>query len=137
MGKNLIPLIAERLNVNIGEEFRLTWKTAKPVRFKFTLDKGLVKSEDFGATWCDASPALLELLLLGQVKLEKIPHEFRLGEKYWTYKGDEFQIVCDVWNGYASDYCRKACGVLFTTQSEAEQARITKYRELTGKELQQ
>ena len=57
------------------------------------------------------------------------------GEKYWTFKGDEFEISCDVWNGFASDYCRKACGVVFVTEAEAQQARIVKYRELTGKEL--
>lgn len=136
MGKNLIPLIAERLNVSIGEEFRLTWKSARPVRYKFVLDKGLMKTEDFGVTWCNASPALYELLLLGQVKIEKIPYEPKVGERYWTYKGDGFEVVCDVWNGYAIDYYRKACGVIFFSKEEASAALTVKYRELTGKELQ-
>jgi hypothetical protein len=71
---------------------------------------------------------------LGDVEVIKIPFEPQEGEYYWTYNGDAFCIVETDWTGFASEYCKKACGCIFRTEAEAIKARPAKYKELTGKE---
>ena len=61
---------------------------------------------------------------------------FAFEEAFRKAVEDGFEVVCDVWNGYAIDYYRKACGVIFFSKEEAATALTVKYRELTGKEFQ-
>lgn len=135
MSKNLIPIIAKELGVEIGEEF----KTASIAgRFKFNLD-GLLAEHKEGRvpTWLTASPLVLKLLITGRCEIIKLPFEPQEGECYWTYNGNDFGIVEIDWTGFASEYCKKACGCIFRTEAEAIKARPAKYKELTGKEWQE
>lgn len=70
MKKNLIEIIAQELGVEIGEEFGLTWKVQRPWRYKFDKARGLLITKDY-KNWERANLAMLDKLILGEVRLEK------------------------------------------------------------------
>lgn len=133
MAKNLIPLIAKELGLEIGEEFETTSIAGK---FKFNLDGLLAEHrEGGGSTWINASPLVLKLLITGRCEIIKLPFEPKYDEKYWTYNID-WQVDEWTWLSDAEDYCRKGIGCVFRTKEEAIAARPKRYKALTGKEWQ-
>ncbi len=72
--KNLIPLIAKELGVEMGEEFKVS---DRPYAFKFTDDR-LVSIEDDGGTY-NANYTFFELIS-GNEKIIKLPKKPKLTE---------------------------------------------------------
>lgn len=129
MGKNLIPIIAKELGVEIGEEFRIAGSPAIKYRFKNNKMEGQYTVND---DWEIATPLINSL---GDVEVIKLPFEPKEGDYYWTYAGDDFCIIRLNWNNrHVYDWMCKACGCVFRTEEEAIKARSAKYKELTGKE---
>jgi hypothetical protein len=136
MSKNIIPFIAEKLGVAIGEEFSL--KGYKEERFKF--DNTLFLRYDHeDKIWRGAAYEILGGLIYGSYEVDKPPFEPKDGEDYWTYMGDDdsWKIGCEIWAGAPYDYIHKACGCVFRSKEEALAARVIKFKELTGREWQE
>ena len=131
MSKNLIPLIAKELGVEIGEEFKLKGKDYK---YRFSDDEFQWYAPTNGVWTILGAKCDFCDLVHGWVGIIKLPFEPHKGEYYWTYNSDDFSIVETDWAGLAGEYCKKACGCIFRTEAEAIKARPAKYKELTGKE---
>ena len=131
MGKNLIPIIAKELGVEIGEEFKLAGSPT--IKYRFTNDQ--LKAQYTVDDGWETSMALINKL--GDVVVIKLPFEPKMGEYYWTYNSDNFSIVEHYWNGFVAEYCKKACGCVFRTKEAALAARPEKFKELTGREWQE
>ena len=128
MTKNLIPIIAENLGVEIGEEFAFETNVIDELVCRFT-DKEL-QMKKHTEEWVKAP---ISLNYFCQQKIIKLPFRPHKGEKFWTY--DMNWRICEwTWLDNFEDYCRKAMGCVFRTKEEAIATRPAKYRELTGKE---
>lgn len=130
MSKNLIPIVAKELGVEIGEDFEVGGSG----QYRFTETTLEFKHPDG-----HYSPAVLSFNRLNENEIIKLPFEPKSGETYWTYAGDEespygWRLHSEVWDGAAYDYIHKASGCIFRTEEEAIEARPAKYKELTGRE---
>lgn len=127
MSKNLIPIIAKELGVEIGEEFAI--KGIENTKYRFQNDA--LEVSTINTIWICSG---LHINRLAEIEIVKLPFTPHVGEYYWTYNSDDFSIVETDWAGLAGEYCKKACGCVFRTEEEAIKARPAKYKELTGKE---
>ena len=134
MNNNLISVIADHLNIKIGEEFKLIWEEGKTVnsRYKFDESVGLLSAENSKEVWTRPFSYVLQDIILGKCKIEKIPFEPKDGEKYWTFIGDWY-IHQEHWDNDAYDNIHKEAGCIFRTKEEALNALPLKYKEITGK----
>lgn len=125
MAKNLIPVIAKELGVEIGEEFEIK----DFGRYRFTETQlECVDCNDNG------SPSSFPLNSFLKAEIIKFPFEPKKGEEYWSYWQD-WAVTNFRWsNEYVNEYFRKATGCVFRTKEKALAARPAKYKELTGKE---
>lgn len=133
MGKNLIPVVANELSIEVGEVFRIEGDVGD---YRFT-EKGLEwRDDDKLAKWeiADAADSIVWDLIRGFSKVIKIPFEPRCKDKYWTYFYCNFMVGEEVWSNTASDYARQIVGIVFRTEQEAVKARPEIYKRLTGKE---
>lgn len=137
MTKNLIPLIAKGLGVEIGEEFEIKGMNNTKYRFgNDMLECSKKKQTSESTVWiCSA----LYLNRLAEIEIIKLPFEPKDGESYWTYDlfSTDFKPYAGCWGDCTKDYLRKNCGCVFRTEAEAIAARPAKYKELTGKEWEE
>lgn len=134
MGKNLIPIIAKELGVSIGEEFKLTHYDTK---WRFT-ENNLQFFNLFGPEedqgWLNALDETLGKVIMRKLQIIKPPFKPKLGQPYWTYRGDwepEWELK---WCGIAWELMALKAGCVFRTKEEALDARPEKFKELTGKD---
>lgn len=126
MTKNLIPVIAENLGVEIGEEFKLQGYLGS--KYRLNEDKLEV---NFGSEWLRSGLTINDLV---NSKAIKLPYKPKYGEQYWTYTGKTWNVAEELWEDRAVDCVRKHCGIVFRTEAEAIAARPAKHKELTGQE---
>ena len=129
MSKNLVPIIAKELGVEIGEEFQLVDKGLSGVVYRFTI-AGLERQSVTTGEW-----KMSEIMLnnfLGK-EITKLPFEPKTGDEYWTYS-ETWEVEDWVWTYDFLDLVYKRVGIVFRTKKEAIAARPDKYKELTGKE---
>lgn len=132
MAKNLIPIIAEKLGVEIGEEFKIREINANR-KWRFTENNLQFYDSQFQDDWVAVKPEFIGNLVLGNLEIIKLPYEPKMNEAYYTY-ADAWEPAGIIWNGNSWDYINKACGIVFRTEKEALATRPAKYKELTGKE---
>lgn len=133
MTKNLIPIIAKELGVEIGEEFETR---SIEGRFKLNLD-GLEYKESRASTWMKASPLVLKLLVTGHCEIIKLPFEPKVGEIFWTY-WINWSVTDFKWEDNKANFdFRKFCGCVFRTKEGALAARPVKFKEITGKDWEE
>lgn len=132
MSKNLIPIIAGKLNLEIGESFRIKNYEDYQFRFQNTTLQWLDTTASV-PEWIRADDEVLIELIYGNSEIIKPPFKPKYGEEYWTYYGSHFWVGEAIWHEEVADYERKAAGIAFRTEKEAIEARPGKYRELTGK----
>lgn len=135
MTKNLIPIIAKELGVELNEPFKIAGNGDS--LWRFTKTNFQFYDKHFQDDWVNVKPQGVVTLVMDTPKIIKLPFEPQDGEKYWTYKDTDFTISPDIWNGFAYDYMNKNCGCVFRTKEEAIKARPAKYKELTGKEWEE
>lgn len=133
MSKNLVPIIAKELGVEIGEEFNVTGY-AKTIRFKFD-ETGLLWIDECEKIWAYTDVSTFFRLIDGDVEIIKLPFEPKTGDEYWTYS-ETWEVEDWVWTYDFLDLVYKRVGIVFRTKEEAIEARPAKYKELTGKEWQ-
>ena len=126
MSKNLIPIIAKELGVEIGEEFKIKGITL--YKYRINNDKLEVKLLD--DKW---ETSTLSISLLGDIEIIKLPFEPKTGDEYWTYS-ETWEVEDWVWTYDFLDLVYKRVGIVFRTKEEAIKARPDKYKELTSKE---
>ena len=131
MDKNLMPLIAKELGVEIEEEFKIT--NDYDFYYKFTLNDLLVRDKN-EEDWYVSDDEVFIALIRGEEEILKLPFCPNYNEQYWTYKGGRFSTATDIWKGFTYDYISKACGCVFRTKEEAIRERPRIYKELTGKD---
>ena len=132
MTKNLIPVIAKELGVEIGEEFEVSAVPEVIYRFTETRLECVPVNSEF--RW---EPSTLSFNHLITTEIIKLPFKPKDCEDYWTYNFERFSIVKTCWRGTAMDYACKFAGIVFRTGKEALIARPAKYKELTGKEWEE
>ncbi len=130
MSKNLIPVIAKELGVKIGEDFNVTGY-AKTIRFKFE-ETGLLWIDECEKIWTYTDLSTFFRLIDGDVEIIKLPFNPVLHEEYWTYDRN-WNFVTVAWSNNFFDYIALKNGCVFRTHQEAHDARMTKYKELTGR----
>lgn len=126
MTKNLMPIIAKELGVEIGEEFELQGYPGS--KHRLNEDKLEVS---FGSEWIKSG---LTINALGNIEVIKLPYKPKYGDKYWTYVTPNFNIIEYPWTNCVLDFVLLKCGCCFRTKKEAVAARPAKYQTLTGKE---
>lgn len=131
MSKNLVPIIAKELGVEIGEEFNVTGY-AKTIRFKFD-ETGLLWIDECEKIWAYTDVSTFFRLIDGDVEIIKLPFEPKTGDEYWTYS-ETWEVEDWVWTYDFLDLVYKRVGIVFRNKEEAINARPAKYKELTGKE---
>ena len=136
---NLVPFIAEKLGVEIGEEFNakhanigkiLANSKEEPAIFKFGNDGLYAKCSDGRG---DFFLIGMRNFLKGDYEIVKLHFEPKLGEVYWFVSLRTKQVGFNVWIGRSWDYMAKYCGNCFRTEAEAEKHKFEIYEKLTGK----
>lgn len=130
MGKNLIPIIAKELGVEIGEIFRIE---QSDYFYRFSKER----LERRFPTGCEWNESTMTIGNLQYAEIVKLPYEPKYGDLYWTYWREDFSVIRDYWRNTTTDYAFKLAGIVFRTQGEALEARPAKYKELTGKEWEE
>lgn len=130
MAKNLIPIIAKELGVEIGEEFAI--KRQQLLKYRFNND--VLEFEIRDGVWERSGLLVTEL---NDIEVIKLPFKPKENEKYWTYFGDKFFVDYTVWANTPFDYGLESIGCVFRTKEEALAARPEKFKELTGKEWEE
>ena len=136
---NLIPEIAKRLGLEIGEEFELCEdldnNNLLENRYMFSNKSLICKYED---GWRVASDKTLRNIIEGYLKIVKLPFEPKEGEKYYFVSvKDSLTINEDIWRGTTKDYMCKYCGNCFRTIAEAEAHKYEIYEKLVGKKWEE
>ena len=80
MGKNLIPIIAKELGVEIGEKFEIDRIEGKFRFNQFRLQTEYQTGNSF--EWVDASDVIYQVLLMGSCEIIKLPFEPHINEYY-------------------------------------------------------
>ena len=142
MAKNLIPIIAEKLGVEIGEEFKLKYNRngndyivkncEKEKIYRFT-ETELEEQDYYNNDMWNGATFGLDNIVYGIYEIVKLPFKPQKDERYYTFAGS-WEITDTLWRNRPCDYGRKAINCVFRTQKEALKARPVKYKELTGKE---
>lgn len=135
MGKNLILDIADKLNLIVGEEFKISNQDEKTL-FRFT-ETWIECKEESDETWYEICDDVLLDLITGKTEIFKIPpepFEPKIGDLYYTYFGLNFEPNFTYAKEEAEFYQRKAAGCCFRNLRHAIIARPQKYKELTGKD---
>lgn len=132
MGKNLIPIIAKELGVELNEPFKIAGNGDS--LWRFTETNFQFYDKHFQDDWINVKPQSVATLVLETPEIIKLPFEPKEGEIFWTY-WTNWSVTDFEWedNNVNFDF-RKFCGCIFRTEAEAIKARPKKYKELTGKE---
>lgn len=86
MRKNYMAEVAKLLGVEVGESFKITSDTEGDYNnyYRFTENNCLEMSDD-GVEWkMTTAAALLKYILMGDIRIIKLPWKPRKGEKYYV-----------------------------------------------------
>ncbi len=121
MAKNLIPKIAQMLDVELGEEFKVD--KYDEMTFKFA-ENVLVARADFkGAKW-GITYVVLSELLGGNVEIIKLPWKPTMYEEYWTFGklGKKLIVGTLSWRELPYEILLFDKGWIYRTKEEAQAA---------------
>lgn len=123
MAKNLIPEIAKRLGVELGEEFKV--KGDDELTYRFDSD-GLKLTHDSGIELAkiSANVAFVDLVN-GKDEIIKLSWKPKFGDRYFgVFEFNGKLRICryDIWRGIIAEEAQYRCGWIFRTREEAETA---------------
>lgn len=120
MGKNLIPEIAKMFGVELGEEFKVVYKTGFEIICNFTKEGVFVHKGDSGKY----EKELLADIVCGKTKIVKMPWKPKKGDVYFTFvlMGDKWGVGSLHWGGFPNEYGSLEKGWVYRTKEEAEAA---------------
>lgn len=138
MNKNLIPIIAKMLDVEIGEEFKIKENDSLICDdydynnnnniYKFTKTEFLAKDVDDShgiESWL-SSPFMLESLITGHVSIVKLPWKPKKGDTYWSFiildDNNTWTVASYIWKDSINDLLLNRTGWIYNTFQEAKDA---------------
>lgn len=136
MSKNLFPQIAEMLNVDIGEEFKLQEIDNKIYKIELN---GFWQRTENQKCWDSMEGSFFELnaILMGKRTVVKLPWKPKKGETYYTFEifRGKWVVRSLWWTGAPCNYALLDKGWVFRTKEEAEDA-LTKVAAEMGVEYE-
>ena len=121
MSKNHMAEVAKIFGVELGESFKLTDDTHGDYHqyYQFTNKKGFETSLD-GVKWKTAAAEVLKDILMGDIRIVKLPWKPKMEEKY--YVPNIFDWDFYKYNFWLNDECDEKYykrGLVFKTKEEA------------------
>ena len=124
MSKNHMAEVAKIFGVELGESFKITSNTQGDYHnyYRFTENNCLEISDD-GVEWKTTIAAvLLKHILMGDIRIVKLPWKPREGEKYYVPRiaiRPEDRHYCYYWDNSGADIKRYDMGIVCKTPEEA------------------
>lgn len=121
MRKNCMAEVAKLLGVELMETFKIAYDIfgEHPKYYRFAEDVCLEASND-GGKWETADAGVLEDILMGDVRIVKLPWKPRIGEMYYfPDMGTSSLGSCLCWLGTETDKNLYDRGFVFQTIEEA------------------
>ena len=123
MSKNLFPQIAEMLNVDIGEEFKLQEIDNKIYKIELN---GFWQRTENQKCWDSMEGSFFELIaiLMGKRTVVKLPWKQKKGETYYTFEllNGKWIVHLLWWIDSPNEYALLDKGWVYRTKAEAETA---------------
>ena len=123
MSKNLFPQIAEMLNVDIGEEFKLQEIDNKIYKIELN---GFWQRTENQKCWDSMEGSFFELnaILMGKRTVFKLPWKPKKGETYYTFEllNGKWIVHLLWWAEVPCHYALLDKGWVYRTKAEAETA---------------
>lgn len=124
MSKNHMTEIAKLFEVELGEPFKLTDDTHGDYHryYQFTDKKGLETSVDGVNWWETAAAVVLRGILMGDIRIVKLPWKPQEGEKYYVPRiaiRPYDRHYCYYWDNSGVDIKRYDMGIVCKTPEEA------------------
>ena len=124
MRNNYMAEVAKLLGVELGESFKITSDTHGDYQnyYRFTEDNCLETSDD-GVEWkIINAEVLLKRILMGDIRIVKLPWKPREGEKYYVPRiaiRHYDRHYCYYWDNSGADIKRYDMGIVCKTPEEA------------------
>ena len=121
MRNNYMAEVAKLLGVELGESFKLTDDTHGDYHryYQFTDKKGFETSLD-GVKWKTAAAEVLKDILMGDIRIVKLPWKPKMEEKYYIPSIFDWDFY--KYNFWLNDECDEKYykrGLVFKTKEEA------------------
>ena len=137
---NLIPKIAEALDIGLDEPFEISTRDGYKICRFFVRGNGVAYLEKFNKEfnqWTQENTDEIGKIVVGAYLVRKLPFEPKYGEKYFVVSVVDKTVCPYIWEETTTDYCFKACGNCFRTEVEAEKHKYEIYEKLTGKKWEE
>ena len=124
MSKNCIMAgVAELLGVELGQSFKITDNTygIRQSYYRLTEENGCEISGD-NTSWVTVSAEVLKWLIMGDVRIVKLPWRPQIGEKYYIPRiaiRPYDRHYCYYWDNSGVDIKRYDMGIVCKTPEEA------------------
>ena len=121
MMANHMTEVAQMLGVEIGEVFKITDDTygIRQSYYRLTEENGCEISDD-NTSWVTVSAEVLKWLIMGDVRISKLPWKPHNGEFYFSPSPTRKSLrECLAWVGGENDNYRLNRGFVFRTPDEA------------------
>ena len=139
---NLIPKIAEALDIGLDEPFEISTRDGYKICRFFVRGNGVAYLEKFNKEfnqWTQENTDEIGKIVVGAYLVRKLPFEPKYGERYWyVYWTAENIGVTDIpFEDDDMHYHHKYCGNCFRTEKEAEAHKYEIYEKLTGRKWEE
>lgn len=120
MAKNLMCEICKMLGVELGEEFKVVYKTHFEIICNFTMAGLFVHKGDSGKY----EKELLADIICGKAEIVKLPWKLKKGDAYFSFvlMGDKWGVGSLHWGGFPNEYGLLEKGWVYRTCAEAQAA---------------
>lgn len=122
MRKNYMAEVAKLLGVELGESFKITSDTQGDYQnyYRFT-ENNCIEFSDDGVEWkMTTAAALLKYILMGDIRIVKLPWKPKMGEKYYIpniFNRDSYNYYLRVDDERYEELYKR--GLVFKTKEEA------------------
>lgn len=130
MSKNFITEITKMLGVELGEEFKVVYKTGFEIICNFTKEGVFVHEEGCSGRY---NKELLADIVCGKVEIVKLPWKPKKGDAYYTFEvfRGKWVVRSLWWTGAPCTYALLDKGWVFRTKEEAEDALTAVAKEMS------
>lgn len=123
MSKNYMAGVAELLGVELGQSFKIVDDTygIRQSYYRLTEENGCEISDD-NTSWVTVSAEVLKWLIMGDVRIVKLPWRPQIGEKYYIPRiaiRPEDRHYYYYWDNDGTDIKRYDMGIVCKTSEEA------------------
>lgn len=125
---NYMEQVAEMLGVAFGEEFEI-----EGMEYKYKIMEGGVYYLRLDMRVWIKAPVVLNDILAGNCKVNRLPFYPKYGTIYYTYSCG-WGAIKTTWEDEYADYVNRKIRAVFRTKKEAEEKRPEIYKNLTGKD---